>query len=417
MTLDCPSFYNMHMNNFEEILLKNGYSNLQAGHMRKCFYALDNVIDGIFPDADFIKRNLIDLRCSDKQVKNSLNPFYMPFHTRDADWMASFIDNATYKQLKEKGNSVSFAAIKAYVQCAKEYHTRCSIYERNIVKSYIELLKGSETDAFMISKDSKEKFLKQPDYDIRFYQKVANAMRALEMPEASIERGLELNADLWREDAKKIAFENSYVPKNKNKIEQNKNLLKKHAPEKFSQVLRTKHDLYELWSILRDYQYYLNHKDVIERTKTKTPSMCLTQEEAKRIKELVDMLSVEYEFALIEAAAEIDEILSNIQKQKQTERADKANRIDYAEENFDQQNTSYWDTHQPVVNYDSKIHKGCLELKPNHRYDANGNLGKPQTPNFVGQKKRKVIIVRKKIKTQPDDNQEQKPNGDGGKEI
>jgi len=407
----------MHMNNFEEILLKNGYNKINPTIMQKYFKALDGVITGVFPNEALIKDNLIKLRGSDKKVKDCMTAFYMPFHTRDADWMASFIDNATYKQLKEKGNSVSFAAIKAYVQCAKEYHTRCSIYERNIVKSYIELLKDSETDAFMINKDSKEKFLKQPDYDIRFYQKVANAMRALEMPEASIECGLELNADLWREDAKKIAFENSYVPKNKNKIEQNKNLLKKHAPEKFNQVLRTKHDLYELWSILRDYQYYLNHKDVIERTKTKTPSMCLTQEEAKRIKELVDMLSIEYEFVLLEAAAEIDEILNNIKKQKQTERADKVNRIDYAEENVDQQNMNYWDTHQPVVNYDPKKHAGCLELKPNHRYDANGNLGKPQTPNFVGQKKRKVIIVRKKIKTQPDDNQEQRPNGDGGKEI
>ena len=417
------------MNKQEFLLLQNGYDLAEAQAIEKYFPRLDYMLKDVFPNENSIKQNLIELRANDKRDRDAVNAFYLPFNTRNVDWMSTYIHKIISQQLQVNNMPVPFEAIRAFVACSEEYNYQCNAYERNIVKCYIELLKDSEFDSFMVWKSDKKRDLKKADYDIFFYQKVANAMRAMHMPEASIERGLELNADLWREDAKKIAFENTFSPKFKKIIDQNKNLLKKHNPEIFNKTLRTKYDLYEAWSQLRDYQYYANHQEVIDKTYSHTPGMKLGKSEAKILQEQINDMSIEYEYVLFEAYMEIEKIQKLIEEKNKEARANSFNQINDVvnEENLESywdfyqpiSNTKnielmncdlhgnqiltqdqidkekYWDTHQPEVFYDPRKENEYSIPRTSYRYDANGNLGKPQSSKLIESKKSRVIIRKK----------------------
>lgn len=409
------------------LLLQNGYDLSEAQNLKKYFPRLDYMMKDVFPNEDMIRENLIKLRAKDISDRDQLTAFYMPFNTRDVDWMSAYIYKITSQHLQLNNMPVPFEAVRAFVTCSEEYNYQCNAYERNIVKCYIELLKDSEFDSFKVWKSDKKRDSKRDDYDNFFYQKVSNAMRAMRMPEASIERGLELNAGLWREDAKKIAFENTFSPMLKNKVEQNKNLLKKHNPEIFNQVLRAKYDLYEAWSQLRDYQYYANHKEVVDKTYSHTPGMRLGKTEARILRDQINDLGIEYEYILFEACMEIEKIQKMLADEKKLARANCINQIsnvvndEEVESYWDThqpinntkesiyydirgkqvitqariESEKYWDTHQPDVSYDPRKENDYATPRANCRYDANGNLGKPQSSELMEPKKRRVIFRKK----------------------
>ena len=340
------------MSNFKFILNKNGLAHLYTPVMHEYFTELDRFVGSIFPNEADIEKTLIEIRSSDKKIQDKIEPRYLPFHTRDTQWLIKFFTKQ-YHRLNGENYTVPQEAIDAYVVCASGFDMKRCDYERLIVKNYIMLLKDRNTDAFMIWKDEKNSDLQSLEYDMLFRAKVRNAMRVLGVSEETVTRSLEYNANLWREHAKKVVYDNKYKDAPRKFVEENQAIIADSCAGLLDHAKSMSEELYQKWSMIYDYEYYQKYQVEIHKVKRWTPAMKLSAEDVRKIKYEFEVLSNEYDFVMFSLSEKIKDKLAKEASEKNIAEA-----LDSMEEMlkadsviFNSNEPNYWDTHQPAINY------------------------------------------------------------------
>ena len=132
---------------------------------------LNDCLDEMFPEGKALALSIKDLKRDDKQVNNVYRVKYLPFNTRNEEWLANYVEQVYYRlrsykimkrieQGKYKNNfkRISFAEIQEYVANSKEFAARRDEYEQNVIKTYINLFNDFQNDDFYHSADYKNQF-------------------------------------------------------------------------------------------------------------------------------------------------------------------------------------------------------------------------------------------------------------------
>lgn len=169
----------------------------------------------------------------------------MPCHLRDNGWMS----NLLHQNLIEKGIYISVPKIKAFIDSSKKFTDLRHNYELEIVRWQIEFMKNGGENWVMPKGFDEISLLCSPNVDKMFRGGVFETLSAIGMNKEVIEEGIEKNADIWREQYMNLAF--------------------RHAFEPFG-FMRDQIELADeshknLWLTLRRYNYYIDHKDSVDK--------------------------------------------------------------------------------------------------------------------------------------------------------
>ena len=107
-----------------------------------------------------------------------------------------------------------------------------------------------------------------PDYDKGFRKGIVDTLLAIGMNKEAVEEGIEKNANKWREKCMRIAYRNLYSV----------------SPFTFHGNNLSDKEHYEKWLKLRLYEYYIEHKDSVDKYSEVLPEMKMTELEVIELK-------------------------------------------------------------------------------------------------------------------------------------
>ena len=274
---------------------------------------LDEALGHVFPGEGFVRFHMHDMVKDIKQSKTqeirSLFGDYtksrnLIFHVRDNAWLAKYIKhNTEIQQIR----CLPLKDIENYVENSSMFNAERREFEQFLVKSYIlECLDVRGDDFYSCSM---EKLLESgsENCDKLFRSRVVNAMNYLGVDQQSIEFALEMNASLWRKNVMNLAFANRYKDcgvtyslgrqlylSNEEVVDSN-SVYYKYGHCKINEeyclprecLKKPLRVLYDNWICLREYEYYHNHKNVIDKLGTATRNMQIQHQDLKKITRLL----------------------------------------------------------------------------------------------------------------------------------
>ena len=277
---------------------------------------LQDCLDHMFPGEGFVRFYMHDVVKDIKKVKvadirtlfqKTDDARNLLFHIRDDAWLtehlAYHLQRYTCPELETLG-ALSKDTLQKFVATSPVFDKQRCEFEQHLVKSYISECLDYKNDDFFSR--SIEKILEtgSENYDKLFRCRVIDAMNFLGVNRSKIEDGLELNADLWRRDVMGLAFANRYrdlgVTYTKGRTMQiphedvvdtksayHKYVNRRNITEYYllprADMSKRARTIYDKWMCLREYEYYLNHKNVIDRLGTATPNMKIKQKVSKQL--------------------------------------------------------------------------------------------------------------------------------------
>ena len=290
--------------------------NFEIARLRKLkdeyFQILDNHLNYLFLGKAFAHQNIQELKRDDKKITRIYNDRYLPFHTRDNDWLVKFINKKYNNDLKtinnltkrgvaaEKIKYVPVDYIQAYVGKSSRFEHKRREYEGNLVGAYLDIGMSSRENDFYANVETKKEEQKNANFDFLFRNRVVNAMKYLGLKDNTIESAIESKADLWRDKARKLAFVNTF---NKRRImlkQQDRAFLEKHNPQAVRKLRIAENTLFKTWNALRDMKYYKQHKAVIDGMKIATPYMRINAELEYKLTVNTQKLGYHYQKQIID---------------------------------------------------------------------------------------------------------------------
>lgn len=193
----------------------------------------------------------------------------LPCHLRDNSWLSKLF----HQDLAKKGINIPTYAIKRFMDTSPLFETLRHNYELEIVKWQIDYMRHGGDGWLMPAGFDEFSLLFSNQVDVMFRGGVVKTLSAIGMNREVIEEGIELNADLWRDRYMNLSFSHEFEPV----------VFLKGSPEKASEEFR------QNWLTLRNYNYYNNHKRVVDLYGTKANGMDMSEEEAKQLQALVEM--------------------------------------------------------------------------------------------------------------------------------
>lgn len=221
--------------------------------MANDFYILEQHLPYIFPREREVAPLLKRIK-KGNQDHDALAVESLPFHTRDYMWMTEYVTHMMDELAPTK--KVDPYNIKMFVRLSPKYDVTVYRFEQDMVKAQILLTLFSARQSGMVE---------TKNYDRVFRTAVVNELAHYGLDRHAAEIGLELNAKLWREQTMLQAFNNQYY---------------RHPGFNNNQT-RPMHQ--ETWARLREYQYYQEHKDVIDQLGTATENMKIPHEQAQKL--------------------------------------------------------------------------------------------------------------------------------------
>lgn len=189
----------------------------------------------------------------------------LPCHLRDDKWLAKLIQKQC--NLEE----FEFAKILKFVRTSTLFNKLRHNYELEIVKWQIEWMKnGGEGWVCDDAYGGDIAFL-TPMCDFAFRKGVVDTLSAIGMNLDVIEEGLETYSYLWRDFFMERAFSNQFEPIYYSITGDNGDLNPTDEVHKYN------------WLKLRRYQYYLEHKNSVDKYGSATPDMLMNEDEAREI--------------------------------------------------------------------------------------------------------------------------------------
>lgn len=228
---------------------------------------LNAMLPQIFPHED-----LKNIDIADKAKNKIYKAKYLPFHTRNNEWLANYIARLIHilqiKPSKDGKKSayrmlgvVNVDDVKKYITKSERFAAARDAYEQDLVRSYIFLLRNNVLDDFYVVADEKRAILNHPRCSLLFRNRLEEAMRFLGLAEENIQIGIEKNINKWRPRMQFHTFANLYqnIPV---LIDNQKKLMINHFQDwtAFGVAL---YKFHTDWTKLEDYNYVQAHKDVI----------------------------------------------------------------------------------------------------------------------------------------------------------
>ena len=284
---------------------------------------LDKTLEDFFPQQGVWYNN-----CFSKS--KTLEENNLPCHIRDNNWLADFIIKKYNLDFTEKD------AVLNYIVTSEQFNKLRYEYEQRIVSWQIDWMCNGGENWIIDEKLGGELYLFNNKCDYAFRKGVVDTLLAIGMNIDAIEEGIEKNADKWRENHMRLAFHNLYS-------------VSKYGCSKNQRLEEPSQEHYEKWLKLRLYEYYIEHKDSVDKYGKILPEMKMTELEAtelknwleiaheERIKQIAEYKNKNYS-SDIPKMSEIDfygcdfpsvlEIKKSLNSQK-SDKADKPPRLDF----------------------------------------------------------------------------------------
>lgn len=231
----------------------------------------------LFPEQDHIDRLLRDLPSNTDQAlpDNLYSASYLPYHTRDDTWLVNYLAfNLSLHTDHEfpKEYLTKMVQSKYFDKYRTEYELRLV---RGQVGSFMENQQGPVRTG-----ESKV------NYDHLFRDNVMQDLMRRGVNKHSIEAGLELSADLWREPTMYQTFCRQEYPR--------ASLVESRFPEwdkNTRRLLAFKKRHFDTWRKYREYQYYQDHQAIIDELGTATPNMKMPPKAVAKVLAELDKFS------------------------------------------------------------------------------------------------------------------------------
>ena len=199
-----------------------------------------------------------------QQPQNVYTREYLPFHTRDNNWLAHYVVAVVKDNLN--GQVVDLKAAQEYVQHAANFKHARNTYEQDLVTALVNcILHHSVPNALMQKEEVPYAAQSRPNYDIAFRAGVVDIMHRVGLPKHAVEVALEKNAHLWRKQTMKRAFDNLYYP--------HLHMAALSDTPHWDQAREIKQKHFNVWLQYRENEYYQSHKDVIDELDLATENM------------------------------------------------------------------------------------------------------------------------------------------------
>ncbi|MBR4419130.1 MAG: hypothetical protein IKT33_03945 [Clostridia bacterium] len=321
---------------------------------------LDSNLAVFFMNEKNIQKQLARLNRFERDVVDKYDHTHLFFHARDNKWLVQYIlaclDEVRCMQFNEKEKDPTVQVLKyitpqtivSYITQSPNFKAQRAEYEQNVVKAYINILKDAKIDDFQVHDYEKRIYRKKADYDKIFRNKIVKAMRFLCFSARTYEPAIEKNADLWRDQVRRQTFENLF---HLNKYLDNETLNKCNlfAPRVFAEINNALEDIYQTWSAARDYIYYQDNQETIDKLNQATPNMKLSEVEYRKMNRKVMVKITQYKEIVAKAKRSVHgkAFIKTKANYWNTHQPD-SNGFDIVK--IDEEKLKYWDNHQPVTN-------------------------------------------------------------------
>ena len=241
----------------------------------------DNVVDaldGILNDASdkfFPKEGSWYSSCFRRGTE--LRKGNLPCNLRNNKWMALM--------LKEDQNllMISTRYIEKYMKRSEHFNECRHNYELEIVKWQINWMRNGGEGWIVDEELGGDFFMMSPVCDIAFRKGIVDTLTRIGMDREVVEEGIEKNANMWRERYMRSAFSNEYDP-----------IYLKCSFSLFGEEIKSDDineptlgdvdpSFEEGWMKLRRYEYYIEHKDSVDKYGVVLPEMVMNGEELKKL--------------------------------------------------------------------------------------------------------------------------------------
>lgn len=227
---------------------------------------------------EFLDKTLVDFFPKDGHWKSNCfrKPQFvaeenLPCHLRDNNWLADLI-------LKKYNlYSLGKGTIIEYINNSENFNKMRYEYEQKIVSWQIDWMRNGGDNWIVDAKLGSDLYIFSPKCDYAFRKGVVDTLLAIGIDIDAIEEGIEKNANKWREAYMRIAFYNLYSV-SRFIIHGNENKRLEEPSEEH----------YEKWMKLRLYEYYVEHKDSVDKYGKILPEMQMTDLEVTELKKWLD---------------------------------------------------------------------------------------------------------------------------------
>lgn len=323
---------------------------------------LDKTLEDFFPQQGVWYSN-----CFSKL--KTLEENNLPCHIRDNNWLADFIIKKYNLDLKEKD------AVLNYIVTSEQFNKLRYEYEQRIVSWQIDWMCNGGENWIVDTELGGELYLFSTKCDYAFRKCIVDTLLAIGMNRDAIEEGIEKNADKWRENHMRLAFHNLYS-------------VSKYGCSKNQMLEEPSQEHYEKWLKLRLYEYYIEHKDSVDKYGEVLPEMKMSELEVaelkkwleiaheERIKQIAEYKNKNY----VSDIPKMDKIdfyesdfprILKIEKLKYSEKSDKADktpRLDFKTWLYLYVTKALRVEHIPVVEVEEKRRMNVKDYKENEVY-------------------------------------------------
>jgi len=286
---------------------------------------LDECLKTLFPNEEYILDNLKNITRKDKSFTLSYNKGYLAYHTCDTNWLAKYLEMA-YNHLQSLKTTrlnpqeqtaltkkIPFSYIRNYVETSPKFDALRSQYEQKLVGAYIQLTQDNKKDDFFAKSIVKIADAQHPQYERLLRDRFVAAMQHLGMDKFRAEIGIELNAHLWRDNARFQTFLNNFRKYDMRNLTGSKGLMARYNTPAWVKLVNMGEQLYEKWSQLAEYDYYQQHRRIIDQLGTVNSHMLIPEDKAAKLEKEVEAMQFTFECMLFDATQKIEQTTNKTQ--------------------------------------------------------------------------------------------------------
>ena len=200
---------------------------------------------------------------------DGLSKCNLPCHLDDDIWLARMFradKNIFY---------ISFASIVNFIKTNEVFLEKKHDYAMEIIKWQINWMLNDGENWICDEEYGGDFVFMTPVCDLGFRKGVVDTLTKIGMSRETVEEGIEMHSDLWRDRMMNAAFRNEFDPVFYSIYGNNEE--KKLSP------IDPEHQ--EKWIMMRKYQYYKQHKDSVDKYGGIEHAMVMKDEELKQVSE------------------------------------------------------------------------------------------------------------------------------------
>ena len=188
---------------------------------------------------------------------DDLNKKNLPCHLYDNEWLVKMLK-------KDQNLKIDDERILDFIENSEFFKEAKKEYTQRIIKWQIEWMKQGG-DNWLVPEGYGGDFTPiMKDYDKCFREGVLKTLTYIGINEEEVEEGLERNANIWRDIMMETAYFNEF-----------EGLLADNV------FLKPNHQ--ERWLKYRNYEYYMNHKQSVDKYGSINDDMLISEEEVNEL--------------------------------------------------------------------------------------------------------------------------------------